>query len=328
MTSQLKKIKTSDGKELSIPIIGFGTFENTGRDAYPIVKEAINCGYRHFDCAFSYGNEEQVGKAIKEAIDAKTVRREDLFIVTKLWITYTRPDRVLKCLEKSLKKLGLSYVDLYLLHWPLGLEQQDGTPFPKDSNGLLIEDKSFDLCQTWKAMEELVTKGVTKSIGISNCNSKQVEQVLAASKIKPLVNEMEVHPYLTNTKLIEFCHSKGLLVTAYSPLGGQKDAIPGMRPKERKEAIKDPLVKKLADKYKKNAGQILIRFAIERGLLIIVKTSSKERLTQNMEVWDFQLTKEEVKQLEALNCGFRSCDFDVPDVPKFKTYPFGTDIEF
>lgn len=181
------------------------------------VKDAIDCGYRHIDCAHVYENEHEVGEAIKVKIEEGVITREDIFITSKLWNTFHRPDLVRGALETTLSNLGLEYLDLYLIHFPTGF-QEGGPLFPKNAKG----ETAFslvDYLDTWKEMENSVDAGLTKSIGVSNFNAKQIDRVVTNCRIKPVTNQVECHPYLTQVKLGEHCGDKGIILTAYSPLG-------------------------------------------------------------------------------------------------------------
>ena len=181
------------------------------------VKDAIDIGYRHIDGAFIYGNEHELGQGVNAKIAEGVVKREDIFITSKLWNTFHRPDLVRGALEATLKNLGTSYVDQYLIHWPLAYKEESDL-FPKDANDKVIFS-DVDFVDTWKELEKCVDAGLTKSIGVSNFNKKQIERVLAIARIPPASNQIESHPYLAQVKLSEFCRSKGIHVTAYSPLG-------------------------------------------------------------------------------------------------------------
>ncbi|KAG5869125.1 hypothetical protein JTB14_023935 [Gonioctena quinquepunctata] len=269
--TKVPTVKLNSGYE--IPQFGLGTWKSKPGEVEQAVKDAIDIGYRHIDCAFIYGNEKEVGAALKAKIADGTVKREDLFITSKLWNSFHRPD----------------------------LEGSD--VFPKDADGnILFSD--VDYVDTWKALEECVKKGLARSIGISNFNRKQVERVLAVATIKPAVNQVECHPYLNQKKLIDFCRSKDIAITGYSPLGSPDR--PWATPDDP-QLMDDPKLKQLSVKYKKTPAQILLRYQIERGVITIPKSVTKSRIQQNFDIFDFALSKEDVTYLDGFDCNGRFC---------------------
>ncbi|XP_023716709.1 aldo-keto reductase family 1 member B1 isoform X2 [Cryptotermes secundus] len=282
-----------------------------------VVKDAIDAGYRHFDTALFYMNESEVGAAIRAKIAEGVIKREDVFVTTKLWNTHHRPGVVVDTCKKSLSNLGLDYVDLYLIHWPFGFQEgEDGRP--KDENNKLIFS-DVDYVDTWKAMEECVKQGLTKSIGFFNFNSQQIQRVLDIATIKPVVNQVECHPYLNQTKLIEFCREKGIQITAYSPFAGPTSIAP-LHKGESPEPLKDPKIKELADKYNKTVAQVILKYLVQLGVVPIPKSSNKKRLLENIDIFDFELRPEDVSVMNSLNRNNRICDFI--QVKEHKHYPF------
>ncbi|XP_025416818.1 aldose reductase-like isoform X2 [Sipha flava] len=286
---------------------------------YEAIKSAINIGYRHFDCAAYYNNEKFVGMAINEKIKEGVIKREEIFITDKLWNNKHNPEEVVDTLKDSLKLLCLDYIDLYLIHWPMSTTE---TPVARDSQNRFIES-IYSYLDTWKAMERCVQLGLTKSIGISNFNMKQVKDILGIATIIPVVNQVENHPYLTQNKLKEFCETNGILLTAYGPLGSP------YRPYKRTKSTKgilldDPMVKKLAAKYKKTNAQILIRFQIQRGVLVIPKSSHPVRQKENFNVWDFEISTEDMDSLESLNQNLRYVKIE--PAQHMKDYPFNEEL--
>nr|CAH7752801.1 unnamed protein product [Callosobruchus chinensis] len=270
MANKVPKIKLNNG--LEIPAFGLGTWKSKPGEVEQAVKDAIDLGYRHIDCAYVYGNEKEVGAALKAKLNDGTVKREDLWVTSKLWNAFHRPDLVEKALKESLKNLQLDYLDLYLIHWPVAYKYVD----------------------TWKALEECVRKGLTKSIGLSNFNSKQIERVLSIATIKPVMDQVICLRIL----------SKNIAVTGYSPLGSPDR--PWAKP-EDPQLLDDPKLKQLADKYKKTPAQILLRYQVERGVITIPKSVTKSRLQQNIDIFDFSLSKEDVAYLDTFDCNGRLC---------------------
>lgn len=304
---------------LKCPIIGLGTWQASDNQELvgKSVKEAIDAGYRHFDSAFIYHNEEEVGEAIREKIAEGAVKREELFITTKLWNTFHKEGQVVPACKLSLKNLGLDYVDLFLMHWPTAYTY-DGVHHyhTVDANGKsLIEDT--DYLETWRGMEECVRLGLTKSIGVSNCNSEQVGRILSIAKIKPVINQVECHINLNQKKLRAFCEERGVKITAHSPLGSPKR--PWAQPGDHQVSLKHPVILKIAKKYKKSPAQVILRFMIDNGIIVIPKSSSKQRIIENIEVFDFHLNSEELNEIDKLDMGARICPAlqrnDHPDYP-------------
>lgn len=314
-------VTLNNGRKM--PIFGLGTWQ-AGDDPSTVeqaIRDAIDAGYRHFDCAYIYGNEKEIGKAIREKIAEGVVKREDLFITTKLWNTdHCREDVVPAC-KRSVKNFGLDYVDLYLIHWPLSYAKgAEGLwPADKDGNPLMSD---VDYVDTWHGMEECVKLGLTKSIGLSNFNSEQIDRILAIAEIKPVTNQVECHPNLNQKKLREFCAKRNITVTAYSPLGSP--ARPWKTPEDPVVPLDEPKIIEIGKKYGKTPAQIILRFLVDIGTIPIPKSSSKERIKQNIDIFDFKLTPEEIAEIEKFDCGGRI--IPVMEYKNHKHYPFH--IEF
>ncbi|KAF7285423.1 hypothetical protein GWI33_010672 [Rhynchophorus ferrugineus] len=313
MAGKVPKIKFNNGQEF--PVFGLGTWKSKPGEVTQAVKDALDIGYRHIDCAHIYGNEAEVGAALSAKLGDGTVKREEIYVTSKLWNTMHRPDLVEPAIRTTLKNLNLQYLDLYLIHWPFALKE-DGELFPVTEDGKAAFS-DVDYLDTWKAMEALVKKGLTKSIGISNFNKKQVERLLANCSIPPATIQIEVHPYLNQQKLIDFCQSKNIVITAYSPLGSPDR--PWAKPGDP-QLLDDPKIKAIANKYGKTPAQVVIRYGIQRNLIVIPKSVTKSRIQENFNIWDFQLSADDIAQLNTFDCNGRICPYD--DAYDHKDHPF------
>ncbi len=268
------RIKLNSG--VVMPLFGLGTFQTrSGRETREAVLHALQVGYRLIDTAKAYGNEEDVGDAVRES----GIPREEIFVTTKLWNTDHGYDRALKAFEKSLERLGLSYVDLYLIHWPEG--------------GLRNE--------TWKALEKLLKGGTCRAIGVSNYTVRHLKELLDNSSTVPAVNQVEFHPYLYQEELLEFCNSHEIQMEAYSPLT-----------KGRK--LNDPKLLAIARKYSKTSAQILIRWVLQKEVVVIPKSSRNERIEENARVFDFSISDEDMRSLDSFSENYRT-SWNPTDVP-------------
>jgi len=316
MASVVPKLQLNNG--LTIPALGLGTWGSPAGQVAQAVKDAIDAGYRHIDGAYVYGNENEVGEGVNAKINEGVVKREDLFITSKLWNTFHRPDLVLPALKETLRLLNTPYVDLYLIHWPFAYKE-GGELFPKDENEK-IQFSSVDYLDTWREMEKLVDAGLAKSIGVSNFNAAQVTRLLKSCRIKPVTNQIECHPYLNQKKLSAFLSSVGIVVTAYSPLGSPN------RPwvtKDDPVLLEDPKLVGVAKKYNKTTAQILIRYQLQRGHAVIPKSVTKQRIVSNFNVFDFKLTPEDISLIDSFECNGRICPMTgALDSSPHPDYPF------
>ncbi|XP_014232554.1 1,5-anhydro-D-fructose reductase-like [Trichogramma pretiosum] len=300
----------NDGNKM--PMFGLGTYLSKPGEVEEAVKCAIQVGYRHIDTAFFYENEKEIGQAIKEKINDGTVKREDLFITTKLWCNSHKESEVVPACKQSLQNLGLDYIDLYLIHWPFAFKS--GTELtPRNAEGK-IEFEETDYLETWKGMESCKQQGLVRSIGVSNFNSEQLERLVASAQIKPVNNQVEVTLNLNQKPLLEVCKKLNVTVTGFSPLG---------RPGNRygiKNLWDEPEIQELAKKYNKTGANIACRFLLQRGVTPIPKSVTPSRIKENFDIFNFNLTPEEITKIEAMGTGARVAPFTEAKDCTF--YPF------
>lgn len=270
MTSdlRLKRIPLNNGSG-HIPALGCGTLTPDLAQTLAMTKDALAAGFRHFDCAERYRNEREVG----EALAAGNVPRKDLFITTKLWNTNHRPERVEPAFEASLKRLGITYADLYLIHTPFAFQPGDDQD-PRDKDGNVLYDNKVTLLDTWRAMENLVDHGKCRAIGLSDIGLNELLPLYAAARIKPAVVQVESHPYLPETELLTFCKEKGIVLLAFAPLGH------GMRP----GLLEDPVITSIASRLKKTPAQVLLAWAVQRGTAVLTTPKTPARATENFDI--------------------------------------------
>ncbi|XP_040823955.1 prostaglandin-E(2) 9-reductase-like isoform X1 [Ochotona curzoniae] len=326
MYPDLQRVALNDGQFM--PALGFGTYasdEIPKSKALEATKIALDAGFRHIDSAYMYKNEEEVGQAIRSKIADGTVKREDIFYTSKLASMFHRPELVRPSLEESLKKLQLDYVDLYIIHFPAALKP-GGDSFPIDEHGKLIFDM-VNLCDTWEAMEKCKDAGLAKSIGVSNFNRRQLEMILnkPGLKYKPVCNQVECHPYLNQSKLLDFCKSKDIVVVAYSALVNEKSMLCFSTFSSRVDQsspvlLDDPVISSLAEKHKRTPAQIALRYQLQRGVVVLAKSFNEKRIKENIQVFDFQLSSEDMKALDGLNRNLRYTTADI--FAGHPNYPF------
>jgi diketogulonate reductase-like aldo/keto reductase len=256
-----------------MPALGFGTLIPDATETYNAVKYALEAGFRHFDCAERYRNESVIGEALQAGIIAGGISREDIFITTKLWNTNHRPERVEPAFEGSLRRLQLNYLDLYLIHTPFAFQPGDEQD-PRDQNGNVIYDNGVSLADTWKAMEKLVDGGKCRAIGLADVTLEKLRFIYESARIKPAVVQVEAHPYLPETELLEFCKSKGIILLAFAPLGH------GIKP----GPLEDPVVLSIAARVGKTPAQVLLAWAIQRGTAVLTTARTVARVRENFDI--------------------------------------------
>ncbi|CAM9178899.1 unnamed protein product [Phaeothamnion confervicola] len=280
---------------LEMPIFGLGTWRSEPNKVAAAVAHALKSGkYKHLDCAQGYENHAEVGRGIAEAIAAGQITREALWVTTKLWMINYRPARVRPAVEEILKDLGLTYVDQLLLHWPVAfVKLPTNELFPKNADGTPMVD-DMDILDTYKELEKLVDAGLVKSIGVSNFNTDELQRVLDNCRIPPAVNQVEAHPYFPNNELKRFCEERGVKMVAYSPLG---NISPGGT--DHVTPLEDPKVRLVAAMHMKSAAQVLIRWAMQRGTIVIPKSVTPSRIDENADV-NFELSASEMATIDEL----------------------------
>ena len=255
-----------------MPALGFGTLIADATETRNATKVALDVGFRHLDCAERYRNEEQVGEAIRESIQGGSFKRPDLFVTTKLWNSNHRPERVKPAFEASRARLQVDYIDLYLIHTPFAFQPGDNQD-PRDANGNVIYDNGVTLMDTWRAMEGLLDSGKLKAIGLSDVNLEQVREVVASGTVKPAVVQVESHPYLPQTELLDFCNSNGIVMLAFAPLG--HGAKPGV--------LEDPVIAAIARRVNQTPAQVLLAWAVQRGTAVLTTPKTPARARENFD---------------------------------------------
>ncbi|XP_070820753.1 aldo-keto reductase family 1 member A1-A [Chaetodon trifascialis] len=300
-------VTLSSGQRM--PVVGLGTWKSASGQVKQAVLAALDCGYRHIDCAAAYSNEQEVGEALALRVGpGKALRRDEVFVTSKLWNTKHEPEDVEDACRTSLAHLGLSYLDLYLMHWPMAF-QRGKELMPRRADGsICYSDTHYR--DTWTAMESLVDKGLVKAIGLSNFNARQIDDIISMARHKPVVNQVECHPYLSQADLLTHCRSVAVCVTAYSPLGS------GDRPwasPDEPSLLQDPRLGAIAKRYQKTPAQVILRWHVQRGVVCIPKSVTPSRIQQNLQVFDFHLSEEDMKLIESFH---RNERFIIPSVER------------
>jgi alcohol dehydrogenase (NADP+) len=253
-----------------MPALGFGTLIPDAAATISATRDALEAGFRHFDCAERYRNERAVGEALQTGLTAGGIARADIFVTTKLWNSNHRPERVEPAFEASLDRLGLNYLDLYLIHTPFAFQPGDEQD-PRDQDGNVLYDRGVTLLDTWGAMESLVDRGRCRAIGLSDIGLNELLPIYESARIKPAVVQVESHPYLPETELLEFCKEKGVLFLAFAPLGH------GVRP----GPLENPIISAIAARVGKTPAQVLLAWAVQRGTALLTTPRTAARAREN-----------------------------------------------
>jgi alcohol dehydrogenase (NADP+) len=256
-----------------MPALGFGTLIPDPATTISATRDALEAGFRHFDCAERYRNEREVGDALQAGLAAGGISREDIFVTTKVWNTNHRPERVERAFDASLDRLRLNYLDLYLIHTPFAFQPGDEQD-PRDQDGNVLYDRSVTLLDTWRAMESLVDQGRCRAIGLSDITLKGLLPIYESARIKPAVIQVESHPYLPETEFLEFCKEKDIVFLAGVPLGH------GMRP----GPLEDPVITAIAARVGKTPAQVLLAWAVQRGTALLTTTRTAARARENLNI--------------------------------------------
>ena len=256
-----------------MPALGFGTLIFDPAVTITATRDALEAGFRHFDCSERYRNEREVGEALQAGVSAGGVTREDIFVTTTLWNTNHRPERVGPAFEASLERLRLNYLDLYLIHTPFAFQPGDDQD-PRDQNGNILYDHGVTLLDTWRAMEGLVDHGRCRAIGLSDITLDELLPIYESARIKPAVVQVESHPYLPEMELLEFCKEKGIVFLAFAPLGH------GLRP----GLLEDPVITAIAARVGKTPAQVLLAWAVQRGTALLTSSKSAARARENFNI--------------------------------------------
>jgi len=342
LTNEIPKATLYNGNK--IPLLLLGTWKSHPSETANAVEAAVNSGYIGIDCANDYNNENIVGDTLQKLFQKGVVKRDDLFIQCKLWNTNHRPKHVSEDLMATLKDLHLEYVDAFLIHWPQAspstgksattresgaypANYKENTMFPVDDKGFFTSDKESHYLETWRAMEDLVDKGLVLNIGLSNFNRRQVQEVMKnASKYRPAILQNECHPYLQQKDLIDFAKINDIQFQAFSPLGSGSTHLGVEPPPNGLIPLDHPIIKQLALMYRKSPAQIMLKWNIQRGVSVVAKSRTPERIKDNMAIFDFEISSDHMKMFDQINYGWRHLLWR--ETSNHADYPFKDELPY
>ena len=296
----MKNLEFKNGDKM--PAIGLGTWKSKPKEVEKAVEHALKNGYRHIDCAAVYGNETEVGNALQNVFKEGKVKREEVWVTSKLWNNAHKKEDVIPALKNTLNDLKLDYLDLYLMHWPVAFRPGlEGFP-EKDEDFLSLEE--VPLIETWNAMLEAKKQGLVKHVGVSNFSIDKLKSLSKETSEIPEMNQVELHPYLHQDELLKYCKENNIHLTAYSPLGSG-DRSDDMKAENEPSLLENDTIKEIAEKHNASAGQILITWAVQRGTAVIPKSTNEKRIVENLESAQFSLDKEDLEKIKKLDKHFR-----------------------
>ncbi|MBA3313638.1 MAG: aldo/keto reductase [Planctomycetota bacterium] len=308
----MQSLTLNTGRKL--PAVGLGLWKVARPSAADLVVEAARLGYRHFDSASDYGNEAEVGEGLRRVLEEGICPREELWITSKLWNTNHRAEHVRPAAERSLRDLSVDYLDLYLIHFPIALSfvpfetrYPAGWAHDPDAARPAMKPDRVPISETWEAMEELVAAGLVRDVGLCNFGTSLLRDLLSHAKIAPAVLQIELHPYLAQHKLVRFCHEQNIAVTAFSPLGAQSYYQLNMA-EARESVLADSTIRVIAERHGRTPAQVVLRWGVQRGTSVVPKSMHTERLRENFALFDFKLSDEEMRLIEAMDRGRRFND--------------------
>jgi len=292
------KIKLKNGTE--IPALGLGTWQAEPGEVGEAIISALKAGYRHFDCAAIYGNEKEIGAAFARAFNEGMVKREDIWVTSKLWCDCHGKEHVMPALRQTLSDLKLAYLDLYLVHWPIALKH--GKTFPEQP-GDFLKPEEAPLTETWLGMEECRREGLARHIGVSNVSAARLENLIAAADHAPEVNQVECHPFLTQRELLDACDKHGVVLTGYCPLGSGKS-----KDGDTPDIFDNETMAGIAKAHDASPAQIALAWAVRRGAVAIPKSTNAKRQKENLAAAEIILSETEMSEIESLDRGYRYID--------------------